>query len=69
MFDRATPTMQLAGVAALLAEKFRGGPTADLVQLDDLAPVVDALRTRFAGSARVQELVTMFEQTRRLVTP
>ena len=66
VFSRATPTMQLAGTAALLAEKLGGGETADLVDLAELAPVVNGLRGHFANDRRVQELVTMFEQLRRL---
>jgi len=65
-FDRATPTMQLAGTAALLAEKLRGGARADAIKLDPLAPVVNALRGHFAHEARVQELATMYEQMRRM---
>lgn len=66
VFARATPTMQLAGVAAMLAEKLGGGETAGLIDLADLAPVVNGLRGQFANDKRVQELVTMFEQTRRM---
>jgi secreted protein with Ig-like and vWFA domain len=65
-FDRATPTMQLAGTAALLAEKLRGGVGADQINLSELAPVVNALRSHYQHEARVQELATMYEQTRRL---
>ena len=65
-FDRATPSMQLAGTAALLAEKLRGGPLGAQIRLADLAPVVNALRGHYAHEARVQELVTMFAQARRL---
>jgi Ca-activated chloride channel homolog len=65
-FDRATPTMQLAGTAALLAEKLRGGAAAEAIRLERLAPVVNALRGRYANEARVQALVAMFEQVRRL---
>ncbi len=65
-FDRATPTMQLAGTAALMAEKLRGGAGAGAIRLDQLAPVVNALRGHYAHEARVQELVAMFEQMRRL---
>ena len=65
-FDRATPTMQLAGVASLLAEKLRGGQAGDAIKLSDLAPVVNKLRSHYANEPRVQELVTMFEQARKL---
>ncbi|HEX2855446.1 MAG TPA: von Willebrand factor type A domain-containing protein [Opitutaceae bacterium] len=64
-FDRATPTMQLAGTAALMAEKLRGGDSANLIELSDLAPVVNSLRGQYSTDVRVQELVTMFERMRR----
>lgn len=64
-FDRATPTIELAGVAALLAEKLQGGDAAKLIALDDLAPVVNRLRGQYAQDARVQQLIAMFEQLRR----
>jgi Ca-activated chloride channel homolog len=65
-FDRATPSLQLAGTAAFLAEKLRGGGLASQIRLDEFAPVVNTLRGHYAREARVQELVTMFAQTRRL---
>ena len=64
-FDRAAPSMQLAGVSALLAEKLRGGPVADAIKLGDLAPVINTLRSHYANEPRVQELVTMFGQLRQ----
>lgn len=64
-FDRATPTIQLAGTAALLADKLSGGDVAGLVNLDELVPTVNALRGHYAKDARVQELIAMFEQMRR----
>ncbi len=64
-FDRATPSMQLAGVSALLAEKLRGGPAADGIKLSDLAPIINTLRNHYANEPRVQELVTMFAQLRQ----
>ena len=65
-FDRATPTMQLAGTAALLAEKLQGGAMAGQIRLEELAPAVNALRGRYEHEVRVQQLVAMFEQLRRL---
>jgi Mg-chelatase subunit ChlD len=64
-FDRATSSMQLAGVAALLAEKLRGGPNAGEIKLSDLAPVINTLRSQYASEPRVQELVAMFGQIRQ----
>jgi len=65
-FDRATPSLQLAATAALLAEKLRGGAPADPIRLRDLAPVINSLRGRYAGQPRIHELATMFAQARRL---
>ncbi|HVS54594.1 MAG TPA: von Willebrand factor type A domain-containing protein [Opitutaceae bacterium] len=65
-FDRATPSMQLAGTAGLLAEKLRGDTAQTQFKLADLAPVVNALRNSYANQPRVQELATMFAQLRRL---
>lgn len=64
-FDRAAPALQLAGSAALLAEKLRGGPAAEAIRLRDLAPVVNGLRGAYSHEPRVQEFVTMFGQVRR----
>ena len=64
-FDHATPSMQLAGVSALLAEKLRGGSVADSIKLGDLVPVISTLRSHYASEPRVQELVTMFGQLRQ----
>src|SRR5208283_5288928 len=65
-FDRATPTMQLAGTAAFLAEKLRGGARGEAIRLSQLAPVVNALRSHYAHEARVQELAAMYERMRRM---
>jgi len=66
-FDRATPSLQLAGSAALLAEKLRGGGWADVIQLRELAPTMTALRAHYAQEPRVQELTVMWTQLRRLL--
>lgn len=65
-FDRATPAMQLTGASALLAEKLRGGDAGDEINLKDLAGVMNTLRGHYAQEVRVQELVTMFNQARKL---
>lgn len=65
-FARASPSLQLAGTAALLAEKLRGGAPADPIRLRELAPVVNSLRGPYAGQPRIHELTTMFTQARRL---
>jgi secreted protein with Ig-like and vWFA domain len=64
--DQASPSMQLATTAALIAEKLRGGPLAEALDMDALAPIVGRLRGDYAGQTRVQDLATMFEQARRM---
>lgn len=64
-FDKASPSIQLAGTAALLAEKLRGGDAARAINLNELEPVVNALRGRYADDQRVQEFIAMFEKVRR----
>jgi hypothetical protein len=58
--------MQLAATASLVAEKLRGGPVADAIDLDALAPIVGNLRGDYPQQTRVRDLVTMFEETRRM---
>jgi hypothetical protein len=65
-FDRATPSLQLAGVAALLAEKLSDSPLASQFKLGDFAGVVNALSGHYANETRVQELVTLYGQLRRI---
>jgi secreted protein with Ig-like and vWFA domain len=57
-FDKASPSMQLAGVASLVAEKLQGREGIDLKKL---SPVVNALRSEFQDQPRVADLVRMFE--------
>ena len=64
--DKAAPSMQLAATAALVAEKLRGGAPAGAVDLDALAPVVAQVRGDYPQQQRVQELVNMYEQVRRM---
>lgn len=64
-WDRATPAMQLAAVATMLAEKMTDSPVSGQVSLRELAPVVNQLRGHFPNQRRVEELVTMFGQFRR----
>lgn len=64
--DKASPTLQLAGAATLVAEKLRGGARADGIKLARLAPEMNMLRARYARSERVQQLASMYDQMRRL---
>ena len=59
-FDKASPSMQLAGTAAMIAEKLRGGPAADAMDLKSLAPVINELRNDYPNQERVRDLIRMF---------
>lgn len=61
-FDRASPSMQLAGASALLAERLRGDEAFDLSKL---APIVSALRGQYSNQVRVDEFVRMFDRVAR----
>jgi Mg-chelatase subunit ChlD len=65
-FDKASPSLRLAGASALLAEKLRGGSVGGQIRIEELAPVVAGLRSAYAGDARVQDFIAMFAQARRL---
>jgi NifU-like protein involved in Fe-S cluster formation len=60
--------MRLAATASLLAEKLRGGAVAEAIDLDALEPVVTQLRGEYSQQQRVQQLVAMFEQARRMTS-
>lgn len=64
-FDRATPSMQLAGLAALFTEKLRETPLAQQFKLEDFVGVMNQVRAHYAGQPRVQEFAQMFERGRR----
>ncbi len=65
-FDRASPSLQLAGLAGLLAQGLHDPAEGKQIKLADLAPVVNSLRSQYAQQPRVQELVTMFAQLRKI---
>ena len=44
----------------------RGDPNAEQVSLDDLATTINQLRGHYAHEERVQELVGMYEDLRRI---
>jgi len=64
--DKAAPSMQLAAVSALMAEKLKGGAVGDAVDMAGLAQVMGELRSHYAGQARVGELGVMYEEMRRM---
>ncbi|TAE77418.1 MAG: DUF3520 domain-containing protein [Verrucomicrobia bacterium] len=58
-FDRATPSIQLAGLAAFAAEKLRAAPMADAVDFQQLGQVYADVRARYPKSQPVADLGSM----------
>jgi len=58
-FDQATASMQLASLAALTAEKLRGGPLAVATDFQSLTPQVAKVRAHYATSKKVGDLIEM----------
>jgi secreted protein with Ig-like and vWFA domain len=65
--DKASPSMRLAATSALVAEKLRGGPAGDAVDLAALEPLVARLRSEdYPQQQRVQDFAKMFEEALRM---
>ncbi|MDA0812242.1 MAG: von Willebrand factor type A domain-containing protein, partial [Verrucomicrobia bacterium] len=57
--DGAAPSVQLAGVAAMVGEYLRGGPDASNVDLDVLSSLAPGLRSAYGDNVRVNQLIGM----------
>ena len=62
VFDRATPTMQLAGLAMLSAQKLQGGDFAPMIRFTEMQEPRRRVRETFSQSQRVSELLQMIDQ-------
>lgn len=58
-FDRATPSMQLAGLALMTAEKLRGGPLAAAIEMSSFTTTTANVRAHYANDKRIAELIEM----------
>lgn len=58
-FDRASPSMQLAGLSMLVAQKLQGGPLADAIDFKELATPRANVKQFYANSNRVAEMLWM----------
>ncbi|HSP42887.1 MAG TPA: von Willebrand factor type A domain-containing protein [Luteolibacter sp.] len=59
--DRATPSMQLATLAMLAAEKLKGGPLGEAVDFRQFAAAQAEVKAYYSGNPRVAELLRMVE--------
>ncbi len=58
-FDRATPSMQLAGLAMMAAEKLGGGPAAAIIDFKQFAGSIAQVKQFYAQNARVAEMLRL----------
>ena len=58
-FDLAPPSIQLAGLSALAAEKLRQAPMAGAIDLQQLGPILAKVKARYPNSQAVSDLGTM----------
>jgi Mg-chelatase subunit ChlD len=61
-FERASPTLQLAGLAMLTAQKLQGGEGAAMVRFSEMAETCRHVQQSFPHSQRVGELIEMIQQ-------
>ncbi len=61
-FDRATPSMQLAGLSLLAAEKLKGGPLADAIDFKQLNTPQALVKQFYGSSARVADMLQVIEK-------
>ena len=61
-FSKADPRLRLASVAALFAEKLKGSPVGDRVELKKLRQETQLLKSSFANQTRFNELQNMLQQ-------
>ena len=60
-FDRATPSMQLAGLSLLAAEKLRGGPLAEAIDFKQLTGPTSLVKQFYASSPRVADMLRVID--------
>jgi Mg-chelatase subunit ChlD len=60
-FDRATPSMQLAGLSLLAAEKLKGGPLADAIDFKQLTGSSAFVKQFYGSSPRVSDMLRVFD--------
>jgi len=61
-FDHASPSIQLAGLAALAAERLRGGPMAAAIDFKALGKTFAAVKAKYLQSQPVADLGMMIEK-------
>lgn len=61
-FDRTTPSMQLACLSMLAAEKLKGGPMADAIDFKQFAAPLADVKQFYTASSRVTDMLQVIEK-------
>lgn len=61
-FDRAAPSMQLAGLSLFAAEKLCGGPTAKNINFNQLSASITRVKQFYGSNSRACEMLNMIEK-------
>lgn len=64
-FDRATPSMQLAGLSMLAAEKLKGGPYGQAINFRNFSSSIFQVKHYYAGSGSVSDMLQMIDTLSR----
>lgn len=64
--EESDPSMQLAAVAGMFAEKLRSSPVGEAVDLGQLGSLISALQNSYKQSRAVSDLISMIEKARQL---
>ncbi len=62
VFDRATPSMQLAGLSMLAAEKLKGGPLADAIDFRQLSGSHSLVKQFYGSSPRIADMLHVIDR-------
>ena len=64
--EQSKPSMQLAAIAGMFAEKIRSSPIGETIDLEEMRTLSSKLRNSYGKNKRVSELISMIEKASQL---
>ena len=64
--EQSKPSMQLAAIAGMFAEKIRSSPIGETIDLEEMRTLSSRLRNSYGKNKRVSELISMIEKASQL---
>ena len=64
--EDSKPSMQLAAIAGMFAEKIRSSPIGETIDLEEMRTLSSRLRNSYRKNKRVSELISMIEKASQL---